>query len=180
MQSPPNPPNEQQRLAALHALRILDTPPEERFDRITRTAQRLFDVPIALVSLVDANRQWFKSCYGLTVTETPRDVSFCGHAILGTELLVIENATQDLRFADNPLVTGGPEIRFYAGCPLRGPDGVMLGTLCVISPDVRRFTDADRHALRDLGAWAENELSNMAIVELRRAQQELGASEQRL
>jgi PAS domain S-box-containing protein len=180
MQSPPNPPNEQQRLAALRTLRILDTPPEERFDRITRTAQRLFDVPIALVSLVDENRQWFKSCYGLPVSETPRDVSFCGHAILSTELLVIENATQDARFADNPLVTGGPAIRFYAGCPLRGPGNVMLGTLCIISPAPRRFTAADRQTLRDLGAWAENELSNMAVVELGRAQQELTASEERL
>ena len=105
MQSPPNPSNEQQRLAVLHSLQILDTPPEERFDRITRTAQRLFDVPIALVSLVDANRQWFKSCYGLSVAETPRNVSFCGHAILSTDLFVIENATEDLRFSDNPLVT---------------------------------------------------------------------------
>ena len=180
MQSPPNPPNEQQRLAVLHALQILDTPPEERFDRITRTAQRLFDLPIALVSLVDANRQWFKSCYGLPVSETPRDVSFCGHAILSEELFVIENAAQDARFADNPLVTGGPEIRFYAGCPLRGPEGVMLGTLCIISPDARRFTDADRQSLRDLGAWVENELSNMAVAELGRTQQELSTSEERL
>jgi len=118
MQQPAIPDNETQRLAALHALDVLDTPPEERFDRITRIAARLMDVPICLVTLVDANRQWFKSCIGLDASETPRDISFCGHAILAPEALVIPDAAADPRFADNPLVAGEPRIRFYAGEPL--------------------------------------------------------------
>jgi GAF domain-containing protein len=113
------PPNEAQRIAALRALPILDTPREERFDRITRLAQRLFDVPIALITLVDANRQWFKSCMGIGVDQTPRSVSFCAHAILRDDALVIEDAQIDPRFADNPLVTDEPHIRFYAGQPHR-------------------------------------------------------------
>ncbi|MFM5486675.1 GAF domain-containing protein, partial [Aeromonas veronii] len=118
MQSPVVPDNERLRLDALRRLAILDSPAEERFDRITRMARNMFDVPIALVSLVDENRQWFKSCCGLPVLETPRDISFCGHAILGEELFVVEDAAQDPRFSDNPLVTGEPHIRFYAGHPL--------------------------------------------------------------
>ena len=119
MLEPPLPPDEAMRLAALRSLNILDTPAEERFDRITRLAQRLFDVPIALVSLVDTNRQWFKSCQGLDASETPRSISFCGHAILEDGPLIIEDATKDQRFADNPLVTGPPDIRFYTGQPLK-------------------------------------------------------------
>ncbi len=107
MQSPVVPDNEPLRLDALRRLAILDSPAEERFDRITRMARNMFDVPIALVSLVDENRQWFKSCCGLPVLETPQDISFCGHAILGEELFVVEDAAQDPRFSDNPLVTGG-------------------------------------------------------------------------
>ena len=132
MQSPDFPPDEAFRLRTLTSLSILDTPAEERFDRLTRLAQRLFNVPIALVSLIDSNRQWFKSCQGLDVRETPRDVSFCAHAILGNDLLVVPDAAADARFADNPLVTGEPFIRFYAGCPLKAPNGSLLGTLCVI------------------------------------------------
>lgn len=108
MQSPEVPDNERLRLDALRCLAVLDSPAEERFDRITRMARNMFDVPIALVSLVDENRQWFKSCCGLPVLETPRDISFCGHAILGEELFVVEDAAQDPRFSDNPLVTGDP------------------------------------------------------------------------
>src|SRR5690348_15365131 len=106
MIKPPRPADEATRLAALRGLNILDTPPEERFDRITRTALRLFNLPVALVSLVDENRQWFKSCQGLAVTETERCISFCAHAILGDETLIIPDALSDPRFADNPLVTG--------------------------------------------------------------------------
>ena len=159
MQAPPKPDNEAQRLATLRSLQILDTPPEERFDRITRTAQRLFDVPIALVSLVDENRQWFKSCYGLSTAETPRDMSFCGHAIQQNDLFVIENALEDARFADNPLVTGGPDIRFYAGCPLHATNGASLGTLCIIDRKPHVFDAGQRGALADLGHWAEQELN---------------------
>ncbi|HEY0068747.1 MAG TPA: GAF domain-containing protein, partial [Chloroflexia bacterium] len=115
------------RLSALRRLNILDTPPEERFDRITRTATRLFDVPVALVSLVDENRQWFKSCVGLDMSETPRSMSFCAYAIGRDDILLIPDALQDPQFADNPLVTGYPHIRFYAGCPVIAPDGSKLG-----------------------------------------------------
>ena len=123
MQTPATPDNEHLRLDALRRITILDTSAEERFDRITRMARNMFDVPISLVSLVDKDRQWFKSCCGLPVLETPRDISFCGHAILGDGLFVVEDATRDLRFADNPLVTGDPHIRFYAGAPLSAPGG---------------------------------------------------------
>src|ERR1700761_2776104 len=107
---PPMPCNESARLDARHALHILDTSPEERFDRLTRLARRIFSVPIAVVSLVDANRQWFKSCIGLETSETPRDVSFCAHAILGDEILMVPDTFADERFRDNPLVTGEPNI----------------------------------------------------------------------
>ncbi|GGC64907.1 GAF domain-containing protein [Marinobacter halophilus] len=157
MQTPDHPANEDKRLSALEAALLLDTPPEERFDRITRLAARLFDVPICLVSLIDANRQWFKSCYGLGVRETARDISFCGHAILGTDTFVVENALQDERFADNPLVTGEPNIRFYAGAPLEDRHGHRLGTLCLIDRSPRPFPDDDKQALRDLADMVERE-----------------------
>ncbi len=159
MPDSPRPADEQVRLAVLRGLGILDTPAEERFDRITRLATRLYEVPIALVSLVDENRQWFKSRQGLDVAETPRDVSFCAHTILGDELLVISDAQLDERFADNPLVTGAPHIRFYAGCPLRAPDGTKLGTLCVIDHHPRSFGADDRAALQDLAELAAREIA---------------------
>src|SRR5580698_4623597 len=109
--------NEEQRLAALRALNILDTPPEERFDRITRLARKLFEVPIALITLVDADRQWFKSCQGLRVRATPRDISFCGHAILSEEGLVVPDTLLDERFADNPMVSGEPASAFTLASP---------------------------------------------------------------
>ncbi|WP_327196062.1 GAF domain-containing protein [Noviherbaspirillum sp. Root189] len=112
MISPPLPANEHIRVSTLRSLALLDTAPEERFDRVTRIAGRVFDVPIALVSLIDSDRQWFKSCIGVDVSETPRDISFCGHAILGEEIPLVPDAKQDVRFADNPLVTGGPGIAF--------------------------------------------------------------------
>ena len=146
------------RLADLRSLGILDTPPEERFDRITRLAQKIFDVPIALISLVDSHRQWFKSCQGLAVTETPRGISFCAHAILQNEVFVIEDALLDGRFEDNPLVTGGPRIRFYAGAPLRLSGGQAAGSLCVISPKPRAFGERDRALL--------TELANLVVAEL--------------
>lgn len=155
----PIPQDDEQRLAALHSLGLLDTPPEQRFNRITRTAARLFNVPIATVTLVDQNRQWFKSRFGLFVTETPRNISFCGHAILGDDLLVIENALEDERFRDNPLVTGAPHIRFYAGKPLATPSGVKLGTLCLIGREPRAFSEEDRLTLEDMAGWAEREIN---------------------
>ena len=154
------PSNETARLNALRTLAILDTPPEERFDRITRLASRLFEVPIVLVSLVDANRQWFKACYGLDSSETGRDISFCGHAILSDNILVIPDAREDERFWDNPLVTGDPFVRFYAGYPLSGPTGHKLGTLCLLDTKPRQFTQADREALTDLAKLVEKELGS--------------------
>lgn len=153
------PKDEDQRLIELRSLGLLDTPPEERFDRITRMAQRLFDVPIALVSLVDEDRQWFKSRQGLEDTETPRAVSFCAHALEGDEVLLVEDALHDDRFADNPLVTDEPNIRFYAGAPISGPDGSVLGTLCVIDRQPRRLTADERRTLEDLAEMVEDEIA---------------------
>lgn len=165
MTEPPIPADEAERLAALQELRILDTPAEERFDRITRTASELFQVPVALISLVDAQRQWFKSRIGLEADETSRAISFCGHAILGHEALVVENALADPRFADNPLVTGQPDIRFYTGMPLRSITGMRLGTLCLIDRVPRHFGTAEVARLRDISAWAERELNLSVEIE---------------
>lgn len=147
-----------ERCEALRSLSILDSEPEARFDRLTRLAQQLFQVEIALVSLVDEQRQWFKSRQGLDATETKRSISFCGHAIEQDRIFVIEDTHADERFSDNPLVTDGPRIRFYAGCPLKGPGGYLMGTLCIIDPRPRRFDDQDRDALRVLAELAEAEL----------------------
>jgi len=136
MQTPRLPSDESERLAALRALNLLDTPAEPRFDRLARIAQRHFGVDIALVSLIDTERQWFKSRQGLDVCETHRDVSFCGHAILKEEVLCIPDALEDPRFADNPLVTGAPHIRFYAGAPVHAPNGQRIGTLTT-GPGIR-------------------------------------------
>ena len=172
----PRPADEEERLAALRALEVLDTPREERFERITRTASRLFRVPFALVSLVDAERQWFKSCHGLGLEETPRALSFCAHAILSDEPLVIGNTLADPRFAGHPMVTGEPGIRFYAGQPLRS-GGRALGTLCILDTRPRELEPEDLSALADLAAWAESELGS---VELGRALAERDASESRV
>lgn len=163
MKAPDTPQEEQARLNTLCDLNILDTASEERFDRLTRMAKRVFDVPIALVSIVDENRQWFKSCVGLGASETPRDISFCGHAILGEELFVIPNALEDERFADNPLVVDEPHIRFYAGCPLL-VNGYRLGTLCIIDREPRNFSSEDLQVLKDLAGMVEQELSAVQLA----------------
>ncbi|WP_208278068.1 GAF domain-containing protein [Massilia oculi] len=157
------PDNEAARLAALYELLILDTPPEERFDKIARFAADEFDMPIVLVTLVDAERQWFKARVGTQVCETGRDVSFCAHAILHDEIMVVEDALQDPRFADNPLVTGAPHIRFYAGAPLALPSGLRLGTLCLID---RRPRTLDPLDLGILGT-----LRDLAVMELARTEE---------
>ena len=164
MKKPDIPQDEGVRLKALRSLDVLDTPSEERFDRLTRLAKRMFDVPIALVSLVDENRQWFKSCIGLNVSETPRDISFCGHAILDNEIFIIPDAIKDERFSDNPLVLNEPYIRFYAGCPLRYLDGSMLGTLCIIDTQPRVLNEEDLDALKDLAELAEHELMAVQLA----------------
>jgi GAF domain-containing protein len=159
VQEPCIPADEASRLATLKSLNVLDTPPEERFDRLTRLAKRMFRVPMALVSIVDENRQWFKSKDGLDAAETPRNISFCGHAILGDDIFLISNALADQRFADNPLVTGAPNIRFYAGCPLRSAGGVKVGTLCLLDDKPHEFDSDDASALRDLASMVEDELT---------------------
>jgi len=151
--------DENARLHALHALNLLDTPPAERFDRVVRFAAEQLEAPIALVTLVDRERQWFKSRVGLDVAETARDISFCGHAILKSELFVINDAYRDPRFADNPLVTGEPHVRFYAGAPLSTPDGHRIGTLCVIDTLPRRFGPMELAILEALRALVNDTLA---------------------
>ncbi|MGI4843167.1 MAG: sensor domain-containing phosphodiesterase [Janthinobacterium lividum] len=155
MERPRIPPDEAQRLAALHATRLLGSAPEESFDRITRTAARLLGVPIALVSLIDKDRQWFKSRTGLDTCETPREISFCGHAILSDEPLVVPDAAQDARFVDNPLVTGDMHLRFYAGVQLYSVERKKIGTLCVIDSKPRQLGPGELEALRDLARMVE-------------------------
>jgi len=159
MSLPPVPSNEDERLASLRALLILDSPPEERFDRITRFAAEQFDVPIVLISLVDANRQWFKSRVGLEACETSRDVSFCAHALHTDATMVIENAAQDPRFHDNPLVLGEPYIRFYAGAPLIVEEGIAVGTLCLIDHQPRMLDQLDQAILGNLRDLVVEELA---------------------
>lgn len=155
------PPDEDLRLEVLRKHALLDTSPERAYDRLTEIAQRTFAVPIALVSLVDEDRQWFKSCIGLDARESPRDVAFCAHAILQPkEPFVIEDATQDPRFAGNPVVVGPPHVRFYAGVPLVS-GGQPIGTLCIIDTKPRTFGVAEREALVEMAAMA------VEVLELR-------------
>lgn len=151
MKAPLFPVDEEYRLEALRSLKLLDTAPEIEFDNLVRLGKRLFDAEICLVSLVDSDRQWFKACVGLDAKQTPRAISFCGHAILGDEVFVVNDALHDERFSDNPLVIGPPNVRFYAGMPLRIPTGYNLGTLCVISSKPRpQFNHEDKSLLADL------------------------------
>ncbi len=163
----PLPENEEQRLAALRSYEILDTEAEAGFDEIARTIAEICEVPVALVSLLDERRQWFKARHGLDLAETPREQAFCSHAILQPdELLEVPDARADERFAANPLVAADPNIRFYAGAPLRTADGHALGTLCVIDRKPRRLNDAQRSCLKALSKQV------MAQLELRRALRE--------
>ncbi len=165
MLAAPIPDNDAERLAALYALLMLDTPPEERFDKLVSFAAAEFDVPIALLTLVDQDRQWFKSQLGLSACETSRDVSFCGHAILKPEIMVIPDALADERFADNPLVTGDPFVRFYAGAPLIMPSGHALGTLCIIDTRPRQMDQIELAIFSTLRDLAVQELSTRSEVE---------------
>lgn len=163
---PEIPENEAERLHALRTLQVLDTAHEERFDRVTRMAKRMFGVSISLVSLVDEDRQWFKSKQGLDATETPRDISFCGHAINGDGLFIIPDASQDLRFSDNPLVTDAPNIRFYAGYPLKIREGLNIGTLCLIDQAAKTMDEEDKLLFKDLGAMIEQEIKSIQLATL--------------
>ncbi len=168
------PPDEEARIQSLRSYEILDTAADAHFDGITRLAALALDAPIALISLVDRDRQWFKSRYGLATEQTGRDVSFCGHAIEARATLVVPDATDDLRFVDNPLVSGDPHVRFYAGVPLMSPDGHMLGTLCAIDRKPRELTPMQRETLELLATQV------MALLELRRVGRELRDERQRL
>ncbi|NTU81439.1 MAG: PAS domain S-box protein [Chloroflexales bacterium] len=175
MHPAPFPPYEERRLAALSAYRILETPPEADYDDLARLAAALCDAPIALVSLVDTQRQWFKARFGLAMTQTPREEAFCAHTILRhDEVFVVPDALADARFCDNPLVTGDPQIRFYAGAPLVTPEGDALGALCVIDHTPRTLTPLQHEALRVLSRQV------MLLLEQRRAIAELAAAEAQL
>jgi GAF domain-containing protein len=158
MEKPLVPPNENDRLLALRQLLILDTPPEERFDRIAAFAASEFDMPIVLLSLIDEGRQWFKARIGLEACETDRDISFCAHAILQDKIMVVPDVALDERFFDNPLVTGDPHIQFYAGAQLKLPGGEKIGTLCLIDRVPRQLDKIDLAILASLRDLALEEL----------------------
>jgi GAF domain-containing protein len=166
----PIPANDKQRLKILWQYEILDTVPEEVFDDLTELAAIICEAPIAMITLVDEKRQWFKSKVGVTVSETSRDISFCGHAIKHSELFIVPDATLDKRFSANPLVIAEPKIRFYAGAPLVTPDGYALGTLCVIDKVPRELRPEQKQALRVLARHV------MTQLELRRHARELASA----
>jgi GAF domain-containing protein len=172
--SAPVPANESERLAALRRYRVLDTLPERDFDDLTFLAARICGTPIALVTLVDADRQWFKAKVGIDAKETSREVAFCSHAILQSDLLIVPDACADVRFSTNPLVTGPPHIRFYAGAPLITSDGHALGTLCVIDLMPHELTAEQAHALRALSRQVVTQL------ELRKARTDLESALQKI
>jgi diguanylate cyclase (GGDEF)-like protein len=171
VKAPDIPDNEQARLQALLQLDILDTPAEERFDRLVRMARRLFDAPIALITLIDRNRQWFKASSAPDEVENPgevpREITFCGHTIMEENFLVIPDALADARFSDNPMVCGPPNIRFYAGCSVTDGNRHNVGTLCIFDQKPRDFSAEDIRLLRDLAAMVESELAaiHMATVD---------------
>jgi GAF domain-containing protein len=163
MQVPATPPDEAMRVDTLRKMLILDTPPEARFDNLTRVAAAFFRVKIAVISLVDTDRQWFKSACGLHVKETSRDISFCGHTILQDQVLVVKDALLDKRFFDNPLVTGEPKIRFYAGAPLKMSNGAVIGTLCLIDPAPHQLQDYEVEMLSDMAVLVVQELEKSML-----------------
>lgn len=164
MIKPQKPKNEIQRVQALHNLHILDTNSEERFDSIIHVAQHLFHVPIALVSLVDTEREWYKSRSGFQVKETPRDISFGAHVILQEDIMLVKDSLNDMRFMDNPLVLGEPDIRFYLGCPLKTKNQFNIGTLCLIDHQPRpQYNGVDLGIIKDLAKIVEAELDTMRL-----------------
>jgi len=168
----PLPPNEEERLAAVQSLGLLDTEAEERFDRHARIAAAALDMPIALVTLIDRDRQWFKSHLGFDFSETPRDIGFCSHAILRDEPLIVTDALKDDRFAENPAVVGDPRVRFYAGVPLKAADGSRVGALCIVDHKPRQISPAQVRMLQDVARLVEEELRHppgAAIAKIPRA-----------
>lgn len=163
----PIPTTEKQRLAALQRYRILDTAPEEEFDDLVRLASQLCGVPMALITLVDEKRQWFKAKVGIDRPETPREHAFCAHTILGKDVMIVQDARSDERFSSNPLVTGEPHIQFYAGAPLRNREGHALGSLCIIDQKVRELATQEVAALEALARVA------MRLIEQRQSSAEL-------
>lgn len=170
MPAAPLPADQSQRLSSLLRMKILDTPAEERFDRLTRLARRLLRAPFSMLTLLDQERQWFKSAQGTTLEESPRAISFCAFTILGEQPLVVGDASSDPRFFDNPVVTGEPGVRFYAGIPIHNEEGYAVGTLCVLDTKPRELDQDDLHALRDLAACAQTELQ---VLKLTASEQEL-------
>jgi len=154
----PRPEDESERLKSLHHLRVLDTSKEERFDRITRLASRVFDVPVSTIGFVDAERLWFKSSQGFSLREVPRDASFCAHTILHDDLLVIADAKADPRWQDHPTVAGEPHIRFYMGHPIHALDGRRVGSFCLVDYRAHSLNAADFQVFRDLAGWVQTEL----------------------
>ena len=168
----PVPKNEKQRLKVLWQYSVLDTMPEEIFDDLTELAARICEAPVAMITLVDEDRQWFKAKVGVSINETSRDISFCAHAITQPGLFIVPDATRDERFAKNPLVKSDPKVRFYAGAPLVSPDGYALGTLCVIDKVPRELRPEQKQALRILARHVVSQL------ELRRRANELADARQ--
>lgn len=158
------PPDEVGRIATLHALKLLNTAPGERFDRLTRLAKRLFNVPLAKVTLVASDTVFTFSCDGPALPPVPREVSFCAHAILSDDVMVVEDASADPRFQHSPFVQGEPYVRFYAGCPLTMPNGSKMGTLCLIDKVPRTLDEEDLKVLRDLAAMVEQEMAAVQMA----------------
>src|SRR5713226_2323997 len=163
MLSAPTLENDEKRISSLREMTLLSTPREADLDRLTRIASKLFGTEIALITLVDKDRQWFKSRIGLDISETAREISFCDHTIASQETLIVPDALRDDRFYDNPLVIDGPKIRFYAGEPLRNAAGFLIGTLCVMSNKPRKFSKADEKSLQDLGRTVELAIDNRIL-----------------
>jgi sigma-B regulation protein RsbU (phosphoserine phosphatase) len=170
MLAPVTPETENERLADLHALQLLDTPSEKRFDRIVNLTKAVLDAPIAYIALIDSDRQWFKAKAGMcdALSQTPRDESFCGHAILQDTPLIVEDALQDPRFVDNPMVTGEPHVRFYAGHPLKTEAGHNIATLCVVDTKPRSFSPEEVDKFHRLAELAEQELSMLGLIATQR------------